>query len=72
MKKFLSMALALTMALGVFTGCGSKEQTPAQKPDVEQGAASEGEESKGSMPAIAKEVAKVGCAWTTAPTSGRH
>lgn len=70
MKKFLSMALALTMALGVFTGCGSKEQTPAQKPDVEQGAASEGEESKGSMPAIAKEDLKIGVIHITDPAEG--
>ena len=70
MKKFLSMALALTMALGVFTGCGSKGQTPAQKPDVEQGASSEGEESKGAMPAIAKEDLKIGVIHITDPAEG--
>lgn len=72
MKKFLSIALVLTMALGSLAGCSTSKQQPAEKPNIEQTASDEDAdaESTGSMPAIAKEDIKIGVIHISDPAEG--
>ena len=68
MKKFLGIALALVMALGAFTGCGSSSTTDESK-DSNTAVETEGG-SEGVMPAIAKEDIKIGVIHISNPAEG--
>lgn len=57
LSKFLSLALAGTMVMGMFAGCGSKDNTPSGQP--EQGSASQAstQQDSGNNDAVANLIA---------------
>lgn len=72
MKKFLSIALALTMVFGALAGCGnSAKNENTQGTETQTEAEGESEEgSEGVMPAIAKEDIKIGVIHISNPAEG--
>ena len=67
MKKFLSIALALTMTVGALVGCGS---STSDNSGNNVSTESQVSETKGVMPAIPKEEIKIGVIHISNPAEG--